>query len=156
MTTEPVPRTPPRVWVVRTAILASIALSGAAVVGVVLDRLEAMSAPVPSVHGLRLGATPDEVRAAREGEWTSRVDQSGDLVLSRDSETYAFHEGGLVAIDVVLGSTAADAQGPELVVTSGSVMARDRTAQGVRVRLVSRTCPTHAESAQALVARAED
>jgi hypothetical protein len=142
------------VWVVRVAILASIALSGAAVVGVVLDRLDAMSAPLPSVLGLRLGATPDEVRAAREGDWTSRVDQSGDYELSREGETYAFHEGGLVAVDVLVPASAADAQGPGLVVTTGSVLARERLAEGVRVRLVSRTCPTHADTAQALVGRA--
>lgn len=142
----------PGVWTVRAAILVSIALSGVAVVGVVLERLESMSAPVPSVHGLRLGATVDEVRAAREGEWTSRVDQSGDLLLSRDGESYWFHEAGLVAMDVTVLPEAADASGPRLTVTDGSVLTRTQEGAGVRVRLISRTCPTHAQLAEALVA----
>jgi hypothetical protein len=138
------------------AILVSITLSGGAVVGIVLDRLEAMSAPLSSIHGLRLGATPDEVRSVREGEWTSSVDGTGDLVLSRDGESYAFHEGALVAVDLLLARDAIDAQGPDLVVTEGSVLARDFETQRVRVRLVSRTCPTHAETARILLERARD
>lgn len=143
-----------RVWGVRAAILSSIALSGAAVVGVVLDRLEAMSAPVPTVHGVRLGATPDEVRSLREGEWTSMVDQSGDLVLVRQGESYAFHEGALVSVDVVVPSASPDALGPDGVVTAGSVLVRDRGETSVRIRLVSRTCPTHADAAERLVVAA--
>lgn len=143
-------------WPIRLAILASIALSGAAIVGVVLDRLEALSAPVPSVRGLRLGATPEEVRAVRPGGgWTTRVDQTGDLELSRDGESYWFHEGLLVLLDVTLAPTDGDAAGPQIVTSPGSVLAREPVAGAVRVRLVSRTCPTHEGLARSLLAGPE-
>lgn len=140
-------------WAVRGAMLASIALTCAAVTGVVLDRLESLSAPVPTVLGLRLGASVDEVRERRAGEgWTTRVDQSGDLVVERPDEVYGFHEGLLVAVDVVLAGGAADAVGPDRVISPGSVLARERAGvDRVRVRLVSRTCPTHRELADRLV-----
>ena len=139
-------------WIVRGAILVSVLLSCVAIVGVVLDRLEAMSAPVPSVLGLRLGATVDEVRAARGGsDWTTRVDQSGDLEVARADESYSFHEGLLVAVDAQVAGTATDASGPPREVTPGTVLAREPSGSGVRLRLVSRTCPTHAEAAEALV-----
>lgn len=139
-----------RTWVVRGAILGSIALSGTAVVGAVIARLEAMSAPVPSVHGIRLGASPDDVRDRRAGEgWTTRVSTGGDLVLERPGETYEFHEGLLVAATVEIAEVDS---GPPREITPSSVLVRDRTAAGTRVRLVSRECPTHAEEAGRLAA----
>ncbi len=139
-------------WLVRGAVIVSVVFACAAATGVVIDRLEAMSAPVPSVLGLRLGATVDDLRAARGGDdWTTRVDQSGDLEVSHGEDRYSFHEGLLVAVDVRLDASMPDASGPPRVVTAGSVLVRDPSDSGVRVRLVSRTCPTHAEAAEALV-----
>jgi hypothetical protein len=143
-------------WAVRLAILVSIAASGAAIVGVVLARLEAMSAPVSSVRGLRLGSRPEEVRQSRGGEgWTTSLDGTGDLLLARQDELYAFHEGALVAIDVVLPDGDPEAAGPDLVISEVSVLARDHLGSRVRVRLVSRVCPTHAAAAGELLRRAE-
>jgi hypothetical protein len=139
-----------RTWAVRGAILASIALSGTAIVGAVLARLEAMSAPVPSVHGLRLGVTPEDVRQRRAGEgWTTQVSASGDLVLERPGEVYEFHEGMLVAATVEVDQSD---PGPAREITPTSVLVRDRTGSRTRLRLVSRGCPTHAEEAARLVA----
>lgn len=144
---------PRRVWLVRLAILGSILLSGAALVGAVIARLEMISAPVPTVLGLRLGVTPEELRARRPGgEWTSRVEASGDLALERPGERYQFHEGLLVAVDVQLRAGEPDAAGPPLAVTPVTVVERRPLGAGVRVRMISRTCPTHAEEAERLVA----
>jgi hypothetical protein len=140
-----------RTWIVRAAILGSIALTGAAVVGAVLERLEAMSAPVPTVRGLRLGLTPDEVRAQRTGgEWTTRAEASGDLTLERAGERYEFHEGLLVAATVDLATHDPESAGPARLLSPGSVLVRQPTGSGVRLRLVSRDCPTHAEEARRL------
>ncbi|MBN8613133.1 MAG: hypothetical protein J0L92_21255 [Deltaproteobacteria bacterium] len=136
----------------RLAILASIVLVSIAMTGVALDRLERMSAPLPSVLGLRLGARVEDVREARGDEgWTTRVDQTGDLVLERAEERYDFHEGLLVAVDVRLDAAAPDASGRALEVTPASVLARETLPNGARVQLVSRTCPTHAATADLLL-----
>lgn len=146
-----------RVWLVRVAILASIALSGAALVGAVIARLELLSAPVPSVLGLRLGISPDELRARRSGgEWTTRLEASGDLSLSRGAERYEFHEGMLVAVELELPAAEPDAAGPPIVVTPVTVLVREPTSSGVRVRMISRTCPTHAGEAERLAATAPE
>lgn len=140
-----------RTWVVRGAILGSIALTGAAAVGAVLDRLEAMSAPVPTVRDVRLGMTPDEVRARRGGgEWTTLVEASGDLALERPGERYEFHEGLLVAVTLELAATDPEARGAGRMLSPGSVLVRQPTESGVRVRLVSRDCPTHVDEARRL------
>ena len=144
-----------RTWALRAAILASIVLSGVALVGAVIARLEILSAPVPTLLGLRLGVTPDEVRARRAGgEWTTRVEPSGDLSLVRGDERYEFHEGLLVAVAVALDAHEPDAIGPALVVTPVTVLVREPTQGGIQVRMISRTCPTHSEEAERLAARA--
>jgi hypothetical protein len=136
----------------RLAILASIVLLSVAMTGVALNRLERMSAPLPSVLGLRLGARVEDVREARGNEgWTTRVDQTGDLVLERPDERYDFHEGLLVAVDVRLDATSRDAAGPAIEVTAASVLARESTPSGARVQLVSRTCPTHSAAVDLLM-----
>lgn len=146
--------TPRHPWLARGAILLSIALACVGVTGVVIERLEAMSAPVPTVLGLRLGATPDEVRASRGGEgWTTRVDQTGDLLLERDGEHYSFHEGLLVAVDVLVRLGDPGADGPAREVSVGSVLARDASPPSVRIQLVSRTCPTHTATVDRLLER---
>jgi hypothetical protein len=143
-----------KIWAVRAAILVSIALSGAAAVAVVLQRLEALSAPVPTALGLRLGSTVDEVRAVRgAGEWTTRVDATGDLEIARGEERYSFHEGLLVAVDALV--LPADGEGPPFELSDASVLVREPVGGRIRVRLVSRTCPTHAEAANALVDRVD-
>ena len=142
-----------RVWWVRAAIVASIVLSGTALVGAVITRLEELSAPVPAVLGLRLGATPDEVRTSRGGgDWTSRVEPSGDLSLSRGEEHYEFHEGQLVAVSIVVAPGEPDATGSAFVLTPLTVLVREPAGEFVRVRMISRTCPTHAEEADRLAA----
>jgi len=119
----------------------------------VITRLEQISAPVPTVLGLRLGATPDEVRTSRGGgEWTSRVEPSGDLSLSRGSERFEFHEGQLVAVSVEVPPGEPAATGPAIVVTPLTVLVREPAGPLVRLRMISRTCPTHAEEADRLVA----
>jgi hypothetical protein len=138
---------------VRGAILGSITLTGAAVVGAVIERLETMSAPVPTVRGVRLGLTPDEVRAQRGGgEWTTQVQASGDLALERAGERYEFHEGRLVAASLDVAANDPEGAGPARLLTASSVLVRQPTASGVRLRLVSRDCPTHAEEARRLAA----
>lgn len=141
-----------RAWLVRGAIIGSIVLTGAAVVGMLIDRLEAMSAPIPSIRGVRLGMTSDEIRTLRSGGgWTTVVDASGDLALERPGERYEFHEGLLVAATVELAHGEAEASGPARSVSSGSVLVRQTTQSGARLRLVSRVCPTHADEARRLV-----
>lgn len=151
--TLPVPRSG-RTWPARVAVITSVLFLGVAASAVTLWRLEAMSAPIPSVLGLRLGATPDDVRTARPGgDWVTRVESSGDLAVERSGESYSFHEGLLVSVDVQLPTTHPDAAGPPGVLSPGSVLVRERVADGVRVRLVSRACPTHASTAASLVDR---
>lgn len=148
--------TPRRVWLARASLTGSILLVGVALVGAVVERLEAISTPPPAVRGLRLGLALDEVRSQLGGEgWTTQLDTWGDLVLARPGERYDFHEGQLVRVEVTLEASDADAAGADRVVTPLTVLSRERTSDGrVTVRMISRLCPTHREEAEALAASA--
>jgi hypothetical protein len=114
----------------------------------------------PSLGGLRLGMTPDDVRARfSPGRGSFRSEISGtDTALVHEAEgsepaRFEFHDGQLVAVRLVLPLGAADASGPALRTTPGSVLVRRvRDASSVEARLLSRTCPTHHGEAERLVA----
>jgi hypothetical protein len=118
-----------------------------------------MGAP-PSLLGLRLGATPDMVRA-RLTAASFRTELGEDVALVADEEIaegvapgarFEFHDGQLVAVRVALRSGHPDAGGERLIATPATVLSRASEGDLVRVSLLARTCPTHREEAERLVA----
>lgn len=114
------------------------------------------STTVPSVRGVRLGMTPDQVRDRFEGGATAswRTEIAGlDLFLIRapggslDRDTrFEFHNGMLVAMRLDLPADAPEASGEPLAISPGSVTARTpEPADRVRLIVLARDCPTHAD-----------
>jgi len=120
----------------------------------------ALADPRPSVLGVRLGMTADEIRRRVDetgpGEWSSRV-TNGDWVLTHaaptSDATFEIHEGQLVAVRVDASGAADLATTPRVEVTPGSILVRERDGDRVRITLLSRSCPTHHDEAERLVAR---
>lgn len=144
----------------RRALAVLLALSIAALGALALRLVGALSAdPRPSVAGVRLGMTADEVRERVDergpGEWTSSV-VLGDWVLEHrageERARFEIHEGQLVAIRLDGPASADLPTEPRFVVTPGSVLVRDTDAGRVRITLLSRACPTHHDEAESLVA----
>ncbi len=110
----------------------------------------------PSLAGLRLGMTPDDVRARfSPGRGSFRSEVSGvDTALvweapGAEPARFEFHDGQLVAVRLVVPAGSPDGGGPPLATTRGSVLARTALATGeVAVVLLSRTCPTHHAEAE--------
>jgi hypothetical protein len=100
--------------------------------------------------------TPEQVRerfdAQGAGCWRTEV-RGTELALIRwpggglDREArFEFHLGMLVALRLDLPEDAPEAAGPAVETRSGSVVARRRDEPGrVRVSVLARDCPTHAE-----------
>lgn len=120
---------------------------------------------IPSVRGVRLGMTPDQVRERFEGGAAAawRTELAGtDLTLIRapggtlDRETrFEFHNGMLVAIRLDLPEGAAEGSGERLVITTGSVTERTASGPGrVQMRVLARDCPTHADEVSRILADA--
>lgn len=111
---------------------------------------------VPSVRGVRLGMTPDQVRERFEGgapaSWRTEI-VGLDLSLIRapggslDRETrFEFHSGMLVAMRLDLPDDAPEASGEPIAISPGSVTARTNDGVGrVALTVLARDCPTHAD-----------
>ena len=109
-----------------------------------------------SLRGARLGMTPDQVRDRFAGgetaSWETEI-VGPDLTLIRgpsaslDRETrFEFHNGMLGAIGADLPAGAPEARGDAVEISTASVVSRARGADGrVRLRVLARDCPTHAE-----------
>jgi hypothetical protein len=118
--------------------------------------------PRPSVLGVRLGMTADDVRARIDargpGQWTTSL-VGGDWVLehrgSDETGRFEIHEGQLVAIRIDGAPSSDLPTEPRFEVTPGSVLVRRDEGGRVRITLLSRACPTHHDEAEALV-RAHD
>lgn len=137
-----------------TSILALLAIGAA-----VTQLVTALTAdPRPTVAGVRLGMTADEVRRRVDergpGTWSSAV-VDGDWHLEHvgpdGTERFEIHEGQLVAVraEGVIGRDRPGA--PPREVTPGSVLVRTVEGDRVRTTLLSRACPTHRAEAEGLV-----
>ncbi len=150
---------PRRTWQ-RAALLGLVLLTGLGATSLAASALAPLGAPSPpSLLGLRLGATPDMVRA-RLSDASFRTELGEDVSLIADASIaegvapgarFEFHDGQLVAVRVDLAPHHADAEGDALVVTPATVLSRATEGDLVRVRLIARTCPTHREEAERLV-----
>lgn len=137
------------------SFLALLALAGAAMQLVSMLGTD----PRPSVVGVRLGMTADEVRRRVDergsGTWTSAVvdgDWHLEHVAADGSERFEIHEGQLVAVRAE-GLVGRDRPAsPAREVTPGSVLVRTVEGDRVRITLLSRACPTHRAEAERLVA----
>lgn len=117
---------------------------------------------IPTIDGVRLGMTPEQVRRRFAGgssaSWRTEID-GGDLRLIRASggeldreARFEFHNGMLVAIRLDLREDAPLAAGEPLRVSVGSVMTRAREEMGrVKLTVLSRDCPTHADEVSTIL-----
>lgn len=120
------------------------------------DLASSMEPAIPTIDGVRLGMTPEQVRRRFAGgssaSWHTEID-GGDLRLIRASAgeldreaRFEFHNGMLVAIRLDLREDAPLAAGEPLVISAGSVLTRAREESGrVKLTVLSRDCPTHAD-----------
>lgn len=154
-----VPASTPWVWWAGAAVVSLAALWA---LGGLLMSFLAPSSEVPSLRGVRLGMTAEQVRARFDGGAPAsyRTEITGlDVRLTRapggslDREaSFEIHEGMLVAVRLDLPDSAPEAAGPTLELTPMSVLARTPGGPGrVQIRLLSRTCPTHATEVAELV-----
>lgn len=112
-----------------------------------------------SAWGVRLGMSATELRARVEqrgpGTWTTRL-ESGDWVLERDTDrehaAFALHDGRVVAIRIEGPASAELDPTPSYEETAESVRIRARRGERVEITILSRTCPTHHDEAERLVA----
>ena len=110
---------PRRTWQ-RAALLGLVLLTGLGATSLAASALAPLAAPSPpSVLGLRLGATPDMVRA-RLGSTSFRTELGEDVALVADAPIsddvapgarFEFHDGQLVAVRVDLRAGHDDASG---------------------------------------------
>jgi hypothetical protein len=148
-----------RWWWISASILVCVALAAIA-----LRTALPASTPPPTVRGVRLGMTAEQVRSRFEqgapASWRTEVSGS-DVALVRgpggslDREArFELHSGMLVAVRLDLPAAAPEAQGAPLETTPGSVIARDAASGGrVRFRLIARDCPVHAAEVAAILGR---
>lgn len=144
---------PHRTWQ-RAGLVGLAVLSGLGATSLAVGVLS--PAAPPSLAGLRLGMTPDDVRARfSPGRGAFRSEVSGtDTALvweapGAEPARFEFHAGQLVAVRLVLPAGSPDARGPALSMTPGSVLARTSRSSGeVAAVLLSRTCPTHHDEAE--------
>ena len=148
---------PYRTWQ-RAGLVGLAVLSGLGATGLAMGALSP-DAP-PSLGGLRLGMTPDEVRARfspGRGSFRSEVSGSDTALVweapGSEPARFEFHDGQLVAVRLVVSADSPDALGPVVATTAGSVLSREARPGGeVAALLLSRTCPTHHDEAELLVA----
>lgn len=117
------------------------------------------------LRGLRLGYATSMARARFEpgAPGSYRSESVGeDLALVWVPEGDAgevrearleFHLGQLVAVYLTVGPDQPEAQGPEIAISGASVLTRDPVEDGVRVRWIARSCPTHAEEVERLISQ---
>jgi hypothetical protein len=112
--------------------------------------------------GLSAGDTRSRFRPEGEGEWEVRASPPG-LAWSSSSPkalprraSFEFHQGMLVAARYDLPGEAPAARGRALEVTPSMVVARQAgEGGGVRVVVVSRACPEHAQEVRRLLGGGE-
>ncbi|MDQ3032906.1 MAG: hypothetical protein M3Y87_10850 [Myxococcota bacterium] len=119
---------------------------------------------IPSIRGVRLGMSAEQVRARFEdgapASWRTEI-AGGDLALIRapggslDRESrFELHNGMLVAIRLDLPDDAPEASGETLAITPGSVTERAPAEPGrVALSVLARDCPTHAEEVSRILSR---
>jgi len=110
----------------------------------------------PRLVGLRLGATPDDVRA-RFASSSFRTELGEDVALFAESSLEAgvlpgarfeFHDGQLVALRLRLAASHPAAAGDALLATPQTLLHREPAPDGtVSVVVLSRTYPTHRDEA---------
>jgi hypothetical protein len=115
----------------------------------------------PRLLGLRLGATPDDVRARFASE-SFRTELGEDVALVAESPLEAgvlpgarfeFHDGQLVALRLRLADSHPEFAGQALLRSAQTLLHREPEPDGtVSVVLLSRTCPTHRDEALRLAA----
>lgn len=110
----------------------------------------------PSIRGVRLGMTADQIRArfdrGTSAAWRTEVSGT-DLTLIRapagdlDRETrFEIHDGMLVAIRLDVPDDRPEASGEPLATTPASLTARTRSEPGrTQISVLARDCPTHAQ-----------
>jgi hypothetical protein len=152
-------------WTWQHAALAGLVLlTGLGATSLVASAVARCDDGPPSVLGLRLGLTPDMLRA-RFADASFRTELGEDVALVSDAAIapgiepgarFEFHDGQLVAVRVTLASEHADGRGEPLEVTPGTVLSRAPSARwdgdsAVHVVLLARTCPTHRGEAERLL-----
>lgn len=150
---------PHRTWQ-RAGLVGLAVLSGLGATSLAMGLLSP-DAP-PSLAGLRLGMTPDDVRARfspGRGSFRSEVSGSDTALVweapGSEPARFEFHDGQLVAVRLVVAADSPDASGPAVATTAGSVLSRDARPGGeVAALLLSRNCPTHHDEAERIAARA--
>lgn len=149
-------------WWYPLIVLVPAVLALGALVSSILTGSEAPG----SLRGARLGLTPEQVRDRFAGgepaSWESEI-VGPDLTLIRgpstsiDRETrFEFHGGMLVAIRADLPADAPEARGEAVEISPASVVAREATPGGrVRLRVLARDCPTHAQEVSGIISAAD-
>lgn len=118
------------------------------------------SETIGPVRGLTLGDAPTRARdrfaPGSPGQFRTELSSAatGDdftLVWTPDRSDEVrgarleFHESMLVAVRMRLSDDAPEADGPPLVLTEASLLARDRSRGEVQLTWIARGCPTHAD-----------
>jgi hypothetical protein len=123
-------------------------------------------APESEFFGVRLGFSAADTRArfrpTGEGAWEARSASATALEWSGSSPgavptraSFEFHQGMLVAARYELPGEAPVAQGRALEVTPATVVARQAgEGGGVRLVVLSRSCPEHVAEVRRLMAGA--
>jgi hypothetical protein len=161
-------------WTWQHAALAGLVLlTGLGATSLVASAVARCDEGPPALLGLRLGLTPDMLRD-RYPDASFRTELGEDVSLIADAPLahgveggarFEFHDGQLVAVRAILTAEHPEARGDRLVATPGTVLFRgpsssiDATREGrdgVEVRLLARTCPTHHDEAEGLVATFSD
>lgn len=152
---RPAPRAPEKAgnWWYPILVLVPAFLALAALVATIV----VPSGPeVPSIRGVRLGMSAEQVRERFEGgapaSWRTEI-AGADLALIRapggsfDRESrFELHNGMLVAIRLDLRDDLPESSGERIAITPGSVTARSTLEPGrVALTVLARDCPTHAE-----------
>jgi hypothetical protein len=121
-------------------------------------------APEGELFGVRLGLSASDTRARfrpeGEGTWQMRSAPAPALEWSGSGSgtlpkraSFEFHQGMLVAARYELPGEAAAARGRPLEATTSLVVARQALeGGGVRVVVLSRSCPEHAAEVRGLLA----
>lgn len=150
---------------VRSRLLPALAGALLALGGIAAWTVHARGGATTDVWGIRLGdslsMTRDHFRAPAGGTWTSSAAPEPVLAWAPAAGTpspvssarFEFHDGMLVAARLELRPDADAARGPGLELGRSSVIAREPSAEGTRITLISRDCPEHAAEVRRLLAR---
>ncbi len=147
-------------WIALAILIGPAAIA----LAVLLSSSFGSSETIGPVQGTRLGTSPSQARQALStggpGSFSS-VTMGEDFALvwapeAPDAELRSarleFHLGQLVALRLLLSPRAPEARGPELEVSTTSVLTRERTPEGVELTWLARSCPTHADEVRRRIA----